>query len=379
MNPPSPRVRSGLLRLVLMSLATALLAAGMSVTSLTSGTARAAEFAGNPCPTAESMYCTRLFLDGGVALGVDTGRDAVNQVMLTPLGSGPNRAWRLTPNWDNGTFRIQNVALGKCLKTRVMSTSLAPVQLESCGSGGVEADWYVHPTSTGFMIRNAWQHPCLSPERADLTPGRPVRLVTCDGSEAQSWEVPFGHDPSRPPVRGPRELALTYATKICQKYKTECSWDMESESPSEMLPESCVSDAWFNDNDHPDGMTHTFSVLRTNGWSHELGSEVELGLETGALSSLIAKVTVKVKFSFKKVWSGSEAVGNQVTAKIRPKEYGWVTLSRAATRITGTWTFSANHLPWTARDTIAMPMTSAATGQPTLYTVHSSPNPPICK
>ncbi|MFD5086227.1 RICIN domain-containing protein [Kitasatospora sp. NPDC058406] len=359
-----------------MSLVTALLAVGVSVTPMASGTAHATEFLGNPCPASESMYCTRLYLKEGFALSVDTQRSALNQVRLARVHGSSNMAWRLTPNWQDGTFRIQNVSLGTCLTAQGFWNQ-APVSMLSCGSTSTWQDWIAHPTPTGFMFRNVGTSSCLAPYKSKVSPGTPTWLTGCDGKEEQSWKVPFGDE--QPPVRGPRELALTYATKICQKYKNECSWDMESESPAEMLPDSCASDAWFNENGYPDGVTHTFSVLRTNGWSHELGSEVELGLETGALSSLIAKVTVKVKFTFKKSWSGSEALGNQVTGKIRPGEYGWVTLSRAATKITGTWTFSRSHLPWTARDTIVMPVSTSDDGRPTLYTVRSSPNPPICK
>ncbi|MET9397167.1 RICIN domain-containing protein [Kitasatospora sp. NPDC002965] len=362
-----------------MSLVTALLAVGVSITPMAGGTAHAAEFAGNPCPAAESMYCTRLFLDGGVALGVDTQRSQENQVMLTPLGSGPNRAWRLTPNWDNGTFRIQNVSLGKCLSTPnnkfTPYRDRAPVYLESCGADHAQ-DWYAHPTPTGFMIRTTYSNLCFYPNSSNINPGVSTLVYSCKGNEAQSWEVPFGHEANQPPVRGPRQLAITYATKVCQDSPKKCSWDMESESPAEMLPESCESIAWRNNG--PEDATHTFVVTNTNGWSHEIGTEIELGLETGALSSLIAKVSVKVKFSFKKVWSGSQAVGNQMSGKVRPGEYGWVTLSRAATKITGTWTFSVDDLPWTTRDTIAMPMMSDAKGQPSLYIVNSSPKPPVC-
>ncbi|MFE2729407.1 RICIN domain-containing protein [Kitasatospora sp. NPDC059327] len=355
-----------------MSLVTALLSVGISVTPMASGTAHAAAILGNPCPASESMYCTRLFLKEGYTLSVDTQRTTLNQIRLARVHDGPNMAWRLTPNWDEGTFRIQNISLGTCLTARGFWDH-APVSLLSCGSSTWQ-DWIAHPTPTGFMFRNVGTSMCLAPYESKTSVGSATWLTGCDGKEEQSWKAPFGDE--QPPVRGLREIAITYATKICQKYKDECSWDMESESPAEMLPESCESVAWRNDG--PEDATHTFTVTNTNGWSHEIGTEIELGMETGALSSLVAKVSVKVKFSFKKVWSGSQAVGNQMSGKVRPGEYGWVTLSKAATKITGNWTFSRSHLPWTAKDTIAIPMMNDAKGQPSLYTVHSSPKPPVC-
>ncbi|MCX4682808.1 RICIN domain-containing protein [Kitasatospora purpeofusca] len=325
------------------------------------------------------MDCTRLVLDGGAALGVDVPRWPLShRVVMADSATGPNRAWRLIVNWDNGTFQIENVSLGGCLSGFRPLFPSDPTFLANCG--GDSLDWYAHPTATGFMIRNAKYNVCLDAGEVHI-PGNSQVLSTmsgCTGSRAQSWgNVPYGREANQPRTGGLRELALLYASKVCQSSPKKCSWDMEAESPAEMLPASCASVAWYNNG--PKDLTHTFSLTSTKGWSHELGTEVELGMETGAISSMIAKVTVKVKTTFKKVWSGSQSVVNQMTGIVPPKHYGWVTLEIAVTRITGTWTFSLGDFPWTARDTVAMPVETAEDGRPTTYTFNAEPKAPVCR
>ncbi|MGW6917996.1 hypothetical protein ACWGB8_29905 [Kitasatospora sp. NPDC054939] len=108
-----------------------------------------------------------------------------------------------------------------------------------------------------------------------------------------------------------------------------------------------------------------------------MGSEVEVGFETGEIGSLIAKVTAKLKVSYKHVWTGSESVANQTKFVVPPGNYGWVTLSKISRKVTGTWTFDLNGSPWTANDTISVPLESSD-GARTVYTAHASDTPPVC-
>ncbi|MET9616742.1 hypothetical protein [Kitasatospora indigofera] len=151
---------------------------------------------------------------------------------------------------------------------------------------------------------------------------------------------------------------------------------MESESAAAPLPSECASEPWYNQTSAPS--SHTFTLEKTSGWSNELGSQVETEFETGTVTALIAKVTVRLTVSYKSVWSGSAGVSNQGTYTVAPGQYGWITLSKVARKVTGTWTFSVDDLPWTANDAVAVPIAHDPGGLSTVYTLNTGDKPPVC-
>lgn len=72
------------------------------------------------------------------------------------------------------------------------------------------------------------------------------------------------------------------------------------------------------------------------------------------------------------VWNGSTTVNNQVTVTVPQQQYGWVTLAELAKKVTGTWTFDARGIPWTADDTVTVPLAHDPTGGATLYIANTS-------
>ncbi|MFI1255414.1 hypothetical protein ACH4U6_16770 [Streptomyces netropsis] len=47
-------------------------------------------------------------------------------------------------------------------------------------------------------------------------------------------------------------------------------------------------------------------------------------------------------------------------------------------KVTGTWTFDAHGLPWTAEDTITVPLKDDPTGGATMYVANTSPTFTSC-
>ena len=55
-----------------------------------------------------------------------------------------------------------------------------------------------------------------------------------------------------------------------------------------------------------------------------------------------------------------------------------VTLAEVARKVTGSWTFDTHGFPWTADDTITVPVTSDPNAGPTLYIANTSPTFTSC-
>jgi hypothetical protein len=63
----------------------------------------------------------------------------------------------------------------------------------------------------------------------------------------------------------------------------------------------------------------------------------------------------------------SQTLGNTVTIPVPAGEYGWVELAELATQVTGTWTFDVGGFPWTANDTVTVPLTTDSAGGASVY------------
>ncbi|MFE2728434.1 RICIN domain-containing protein [Kitasatospora sp. NPDC059327] len=310
---------------------------------------------------------------------MDPKASGPHQVVLKPNATGENRGWRLSVDRRDGTFEIVNKTLGSCLGTdRSWSSDAGTWEYLFASTCRAKAGqkWYFHPTASGyFMIRNVENGRCLDAWDENYGSGSGVVVSNCWGPAKQKWHFRLSLWAQPTPGVRPIDLAVDHAAKQCQAAPDSCSWNMQSEGPAAPLPTSCEAAPWYNDTPNP--MEHTFSLTKTTGFSNEVGSELEVGFETGEISSLIAKVTTKLKVSYKHVWTGSESVGSQSKFIVPAGQYGWVTLSKLSRKVTGTWTFDLNGSPWTANDTITVPIANSD-GASTFYSAHTSATPPLC-
>ncbi|MGV9268177.1 RICIN domain-containing protein [Kitasatospora sp. NPDC003701] len=367
-------------RLRVLRLAVVALTAGLlALAPFAAVPAQAVDLPGTPCHTAEeSVDCLRIHSGNGMALALDPKAEGPHQVVLKPKATGENRGWRLSIDRSDGTFEIVNKTLGTCLGTdRSWSSDAGTWEYLFASSCRARAGqkWYFQPTAGGYTIRNAENGRCLDAWDERFGAGSGVVVGNCWGPAKQKWSFLLSTWAQPTPGIKPLDLAVDHAARQCQAAPDSCSWTMQEEGPAAPLPTSCESAVWYNDTSGP--LDHTFTLTKTTGFSNEVGSEVEVGFETGAVGSLITKVTAKLKVSYKHVWTGSESVGNQTRFTVPPGQYGWVTLSKISRKVTGTWTFDLNGSPWTAKDTISVPI-ATSDGASTVYAAHTGVTPPVC-
>ncbi|MFD5088480.1 RICIN domain-containing protein [Kitasatospora sp. NPDC058406] len=331
--------------------------------------AHAVDLKGAPCAAGDSSNCFGMTSRLGAELVLNPYAYFTDQLMLDGRGQGAK--WRLRVNQSDGTFGLVNNTFGKCLEVRGSSAEAWNfVYAADCQEKPAQK-WYFHPSGSDFLLRNVSSGRCLDTWGGNKVPATPVGATSCKGSVSQQWF--FGNWTTEPT---PKQYASAYAVKKCEASPATCSWDMKSEAPAAPMPSECVSEAWYNSTSAP--TSHTFTMENTTGWSNELGSQVEAEFESGTVASLIAKVTVRLTVSYKSIWSGSKTVNNQGTYTVPPGQYGWITLNKVARKVTGTWTFSANDLPWKANDTVAVPIAHDPNGLSTIYTINTGEKPPVC-
>ncbi|WP_329493928.1 RICIN domain-containing protein [Kitasatospora herbaricolor] len=312
-------------------------------------------------------------LPGGQGLALNTGAPPNQRIAVDSVWNGRNVHWRLRVNHPDATFEISDETSGKCVGVLGAADGYDLLAPSNC-QGKASQRWYFNPgPGYQFMIRNVDSGRCLTVFAGDVrtpAPGQPVVAATCRPARGQLWGVGGG------PHDAVWDLAIDYAAQKCQATADACSWNAESEAPAAPLPTSCESEVWYNGTSAP--LDHTFTLTRTTGYSNEVGSELETSFETGAVTSLIAKVTAKLKISLKAVWSNSQSTANQTRFSVPPGQYGWVELARIAQKVTGTWTFDLGGIyPWTARDTIAIPL-ATGNGLSTVYSARASTTAPDC-
>ncbi|GLF95084.1 RICIN domain-containing protein [Streptomyces yaizuensis] len=315
--------------------------------------ARAAGSCGSPLQCVDFTS-----LGNGRVLDVQNGSLGDGAFIVTNTAPGHHQSWRLNVDASDSSFTIVNNTTGKCIDLGW------PVLRQQTCRGQKSQQWYFQPVrgaANAFMVRNENNNACLdlvaNAQYDDAWTGQ----STCHGRVNQQWST----------VPEARRLAVEYAAKQCQKDTSTCSWAARSETPPAPLPTVCASSVWFNNTSGP--ITQTFAVTKTTGWQNSLSTKMSTGFTTGDLPNLALKVTTTLENQFSHVWSGSESVNNQVTVPVPAAQYGWVTLSVLATKVTGTWTFDARGLPWTAEDTVTVPLKDAPAGGATHYIANTDP------
>ncbi|RGD56622.1 hypothetical protein DR950_01370 [Kitasatospora xanthocidica] len=298
-------------------------------------------------------------LSNGRQLDVQNGNMGDGAYIVTNSAPGYHQSWRLNVDPSDYTFTIVNNDTGKCIDLAFLTPAL---RQQTC-AGQASQRWFLQPAPGGgdaFMIRHAGDNTCLDLLLGGNYDDAWTDQYACNGTANQQWATGF--------AQAARNLAVDHAAKQCQKNISACSWATKSEAPAAPLPRVCASAIWFNNTSST--VQQSFAVTDTSGWSNTIGTE--LGSDIGGGAEGVFKASVKTGISFQNVWSGSRSVNNSVTVTVPQQQYGWVTLAELARKVTGTWTFDAQGFPWTADDTITIPVTSDPNGGATLYIANTS-------
>ncbi|MEU3572252.1 RICIN domain-containing protein [Kitasatospora sp. NPDC036755] len=348
-----------------LRLLAALLVTCCAALGLTAAPARAASATPPSAPAAAAacagpQQCLTIkSLSNGRQLDVQNGNTGDGVYIVTNSAPGYHQSWRLNVDPSDYTFTIVNNDTGKCVDLAFLTPAL---RQQTC-AGQASQRWYFQPAPGGgdaFMIRHAGDSTCLDLLLGGQYDDAWTDQYACNGTANQQWATGF--------PQAARNLAVDHAAKQCQKDASTCSWAVKSEAPAAPLPRVCASSVWFNNTSGT--VQQSFAVTDTSGWSNTIG--VELGSEIAGGAEGAVKAAVKTGISFQNVWSGSRSVNNSVTVNVPQQQYGWVTLAELARKVTGTWTFDARGIPWTAEDTITIPVTSDPNGGATLYIANTS-------
>ncbi|MFH8386339.1 RICIN domain-containing protein [Kitasatospora sp. NPDC018058] len=356
----SPARTAPWLRLLAAALVACCVALG-----LTAAPARAATAAATACASPQQCLSIKS-LGNGRQLDVQNGNMSDGAYIVTNSAPGYHQNWHLNVDPGDSSFTIVNNDTGKCIDLAFFTPAL---RQQTC-AGQASQRWFLQPTpgsDDSFMIRHQGDNTCL-----DLLLGANyddawTDQYTCNGTVNQQWSTGF-------PLAA-RNLAVDHAAKQCQKDPSSCSWAVKSEAPAAPLPRVCVSSVWFNNTSGT--VQQSFSVTDESGWSNSIGADMGTQISAGIPGNTLTG-TVSSALHYTNLWSGSRSVNNAVTVSVPPQQYGWVTLALLARKVTGTWTFDAHGLPWTAEDTITVPLSSDPNGGATLYIANTSPTFTSC-
>ncbi|RSS72814.1 RICIN domain-containing protein [Streptomyces sp. WAC06614] len=315
-----------------------------------------------PSSRAAADNVTITSASNGRQLDVQNGSRGDGAYIVTNSAPGHSQSWSLSVNPADLTFAIVNDTTGKCI-----DVSWPALRQQTC-RGQDSQKWYFQPVSgsrTVFLIRNASDNSCLDliadAQYDDAWTGK----SNCHAGANQRWTTT---------ATAAYELAVDHGAKACQKDTSTCSWAVKSEAPAAPLPKVCASAVWYNNSSST--VTQTFSVTRTTGWQSSLTSSLSADLAAGAAPALQTRVSSTLTFT--NTWHGSTSVGDGIQVSVPEKQYGWVTLSVLARKVTGTWTFDARGLPWKAEDTVVVPVKDDPAGGATVYIANTSPTFTSC-
>ncbi|GAA1970408.1 RICIN domain-containing protein [Kitasatospora viridis] len=340
---------------------------GLALGLLSSPLATAPAHAANPAATTSCTDPTTCIqfqsLSNGRYLDAQNGNTTDGVYIVTNSAPGYHENWHLAVDQSDSSFNIVNNDTGKCI-----DIGWLPTQQNTC-AGQASQKWYFQPAAnggTGYMIRHEGDNNCLDLLQGAQYDDAWTDAYSCNGTINQLWTAPpQAHD-----------LAVAHAAAACQKNTASCTWSETSEAPAAPLPKICVSSVWFNNTSGP--INQTFGVSQMTGWSDTLSSTVSEQLDIGTLLGLTAKISTTLSVTATSVWNGSSTVNNQVSVPVPSQQYGWVTLSELAKKVTGTWTFDAQGFPWTAADTVSVPLASDPSGGATVYVANTSPTFSTC-
>ncbi|MET9823074.1 MULTISPECIES: RICIN domain-containing protein [Streptomyces] len=323
----------------------------------------AAHAADDDC--ASPLHCeTITSASNGRNLDVQNGSTGDGAFVVTNSAPGHHQSWSLNVDTTSATFTILNDATGKCV-----DLGWPALSQQTC-RGKTSQKWYFQPVAGShsvFLIRNASDDSCL-----DLTANAQyddawTGTSACHAAANQRWTTTSD---------AAWNLAVDRGARRCQQDPSSCSWSLASEAPAAPLPTVCASAVWYNNTGSP--ATQTFSVTETTGWSSSITTALSSSVTGGGGELTPLQATVGTTLTFSNVWNGSTTVGDGIQVVVPDGHYGWVTLSLLARKVTGTWTFDAQGFPWTADDTVTVPVDSDPAGGATVYLANTSPTFTSC-
>lgn len=365
-SPSRPRVLAAVLAtcciaLGIMASPASAASAGTAVTAgaaaVTAGAAGADENCGSP------LQCVSLqSVSNGRLLDVQNGSRDDGSYIVTNSAPGHHQSWNLNVDPADSSFTLVNGTTGKCV-----DLGWPALRQQTC-RGQKSQKWYFQPvagSTTAFMVRNESDHSCLdlmgNAQYDDAWTGQ----SRCHAGINQRWSTNS---------TAAFNLAVDHGARACQKDPSACSWAVKSEAPAAPLPKVCSSAVWYNNSGSP--VSQSFSVTKTTGWQSSIGTQLSTDLVAGAAPALQTRVSATLSFS--NLWHGSASVGDAIQVSVPPAQYGWVTLSVLAKKVTGSWTFDARGFPWKADDTITVPVKDDPSGGATIYIANTSPTFTSC-
>ncbi|MFD5465990.1 RICIN domain-containing protein [Kitasatospora sp. NPDC127059] len=356
-STPTPASRTApWLRLLAAVLTACCVALGLAAAPALAAPSTAGTAAACPSP---QQCLTIKSLSNGRQLDVQNGNTGDGAYIVTNSAPGYHQSWHLSVDPSDYSFTIVNNDTGKCVDLAFFTPAL---RQQTC-AGQASQRWFFQPVPNAddaFMIRHQGDNTCLDLLLGGNYDDAWTDQYGCNGTANQQWSTGF---PS-----AARNLAVDHAAKQCEKDTSSCSWAVRSEAPAAPLARSCVSSVWFNNTS--DTVQQSFSVTDESGWSNSIGTSLTSTISGGAPTALTATITSAL--SFTNEWHGSRSVNNAVVVSVPPQQYGWVTLAEVARKVTGSWTFDTHGFPWTADDTITVPVTSDPNAGPTLYVANTN-------
>ncbi|MEU6934555.1 RICIN domain-containing protein [Streptomyces sp. 2RAF24] len=303
-------------------------------------------------------------VSNGKLLDVQGGSYDDNAAISVNPAPGSATTWRINTGTSLGSgFAIVNTTTGKCMD---VTTAHYQLRQQPC-DGRASEQWYFQPidgsAQKAFRIRQVGDNSCLT---VQIPPASDNWVYTyrCDNTPYQQWTLPSEV------YSKAWNMAVDYAAGRCNKDTSTCSWSTTTQTPPFTLPEACVSPIWFNDTSTT--IPWEFSLNTSTGWTNTIGFKMGGTLTVGGdigLAKLQLEVTAEVNGATS--IDLKQDMGNKLTVSVPPRQYGWVALSELATKATGTWTFDVQGFPWTADDTITVPLKYDVNGGASIYSART--------
>jgi hypothetical protein len=345
-------------RLIVAVLAVCCIMLGLAVTPALAAPAHSAD----ATPLSQLTITSAL---NGFGLDDQNGTLGTGSIIVTNPSPGYAENWHLGVIGTDDDFTIVNSTTGLCIDGGF------PDRQQNCDGRSTE-NWYFQPvngSASAFLIRQEGAGNCLDVLFGATYSDAWTGSYGCNGNTNQRWTLPSAaYQPAY-------ALAVNHAGHECQSNSSTCTFNATSQSPAAPLPKQCVSAIWYNSTSA--AVTTTFSITNTSGWSDAINitGTVNGTINGGASSPVEAKVsgaltgTVANTFTF----NVSQTLGNTVSVPVPAGQYGWVELAELAVQVTGTWTFDIGGFPWTANDTVTVPLMTDSTGGASIYTANTSP------
>ena len=316
-----------------------------------------------PADTSPLSQLTFTSVSNGFSLDDQNGTPSAGAIIVTDTAPGYDENWHLGVTGADDDFTIVNNTTGLCIDAGT------PLRQQNCDGRSTE-NWYFQPvagSSTAFMIRQEGTDSCLDLLLAAPYSDAWTDSYGCNGTTAQQWTLPSGA------YQSAYSMAVTHAGDVCENDASTCTFNATSQSPAAPLPTVCVSPIWYNNTSA--SVNWTFSITDMTGWSDAFAISGSLALsgggstpsEGGTVPVLQGKVTATLTGTNTTTYSISQTLGNSVTIPVPTGEYGWVELAELAEQVTGTWTFDVGGFPWTATDTVTVPVTTDSTDGASVY------------